>query len=72
MPIVSDLEQLQPTVFDHNFEGRRSRIDGILNELFQGMNRCNDNLSSSNLVDNILSKSLDARPSVRSWSRICC
>ena len=68
MPVVSDLEQLEPAVFDHNFQRRGSRVDGIFDELFQSMNGCNNNLPRGNFIDNILIKGLDARPSARSWS----
>lgn len=33
MAIISDLEQLQATVFDKNLEGSSSRVDGIFDEL---------------------------------------
>jgi hypothetical protein len=51
--IVSNLQELQTTFFDKNFEVGRSSIDGILDEFLQGMDGSNNDLSCGDLVDDI-------------------
>lgn len=56
--VVCYLQQFQASFFDKDLERGRPCIDGILDELLQRMNGGNNNLSSSDLVDNILIKGL--------------
>lgn len=50
--VVCDLQQFQSAVFDLDLEGSGSRINCILNELLQGVDGCDDNFASGDLVDN--------------------
>ena len=59
MAVVGDLKQLQPSIFDDNLERSRASIHGIFNQFLQSMNRGDNDFAGSNLVDNILIKSLD-------------
>ena len=58
MPIVSDLQQLEPSIFDQYLNCSGARINRILKELFQRVYRSDNNFSGSYFVDNILIKSL--------------
>lgn len=53
MAIVGDLKQLQTTLLDKHFDGRGARVDGILKQLFQSVHGSNNDLASSDLVDDI-------------------
>lgn len=54
MAIVCDLEEFQSSFLDKNFEDRRTSIHGVLYKLFQSMDRRDNDLACSNLVDYIL------------------
>ena len=56
--IIGDLQQLQAAVFDQNLEGRGACIHGVLNQLFQRVNRGDDDLAGGDFVDNVLIKRL--------------
>lgn len=51
--IIRNLQKLQPTILDKNFQRRGPGIHSILNELFQSMHRGDDNLPGCNLIDYI-------------------
>lgn len=59
MPIISDLQQLQATIFDKNFKRSRASIDRVFHEFLQCIYRRNNDLASSYFVDNILVESLE-------------
>ena len=59
MAVVGDLKQLQPSILDDNLDGCRASIHCIFNQLLQSMNRGDYDFAGSDLVDNILIKSLD-------------
>lgn len=59
MSVVGDLKQFEPSILDDNLERSRASIDSVFDQLLQCMNRGNYNFAGSNLVDNILIKSLD-------------
>ena len=59
--IVGDLQKLEPAVFDDDVELRGTGINGILQQLLQGVDRGDDDLTSGYLVDDILSQGYDAR-----------
>lgn len=56
--IICDLQELEPAVFDDNFKRRGSGIDGVLNQLFEGVHGRDDDLARCNLVDDIWVESL--------------
>jgi hypothetical protein len=58
MAVVSDLEKLQSTFFDENLKGGRASVNGVFYELLESMNRCDNNLASSNLIHDVWIKSL--------------
>jgi len=58
MAVVSDLEQLQTTILNKDFNGSRTSIGGILEQLFQSMHGRHDDFTRCNLVDDILVKGL--------------
>jgi hypothetical protein len=58
MTIVRNLQKLQPAVLNKNLQGGGPSVNSILDELFQRMNRGNDNLTSGNLVNNVWVKCL--------------
>ena len=60
VPIVSNLEEFESTIFHNYLYGRRASIHGIFNELFEGMHWSHYNLARSDLVYNILIERLPA------------
>lgn len=58
MAIVGYLKKFEATVLNENFQSGGACIDGVFDELFQGMNGRNNNLSGCDLVDNILRQGL--------------
>lgn len=71
VPIVSDLEKFEATIFYHYFDGRRASIHGIFNKLLEGMHGCYYDLACSNLVYHILVKSLPAVVSFYRQIELC-
>ncbi len=59
MPVVSDLKQLESTVFHNNLNRGRAGINSILDELFESVHRCYDDLACGDLIYNILIKCLE-------------
>lgn len=53
MAIVSNLKKFEATLLDQDVERGRASIDSILDELLQGMDRSDNNFTSSDLVDDI-------------------
>lgn len=49
--IICDLQKLESSFLGDDFKRRGPRIYGVLDELFQGVDRRDDDLSGSNLVD---------------------
>lgn len=60
--VIRDLQQLQATFLGKYLERCRAGVHGILHELLQSMHRGDDNLASSNLVDDIRVQGLDWVP----------
>lgn len=58
MPVIRDLKQLETAVLDQDFQRCRTGINGILNQLFQGMHGGHDDLPSRDFVHHIWIKSL--------------
>lgn len=67
MTVIRDLEELQPSIFSKDFQGRRACIDRIFNQFLQGVNRRDDDFPCGYLIDHILIESLaeSAEPVVR-------
>lgn len=57
--VVSDLKQLQPSVLDDDLERSRASIYCVFDQFLQRMNWGDYNFASSDLIDNVLIKSLD-------------
>lgn len=53
MTIVSDLEQLETTVLDQDFDSSGASVNRVLEQLLESVHRRHDDFSSSNLVDDI-------------------
>jgi hypothetical protein len=58
MAIVRDLQQLETSVLDQDFDGRRTSVDGVFDQLLQRMHGSNDYLSRGDLIDHIRIQSL--------------
>ena len=58
MSIVCDLDELEPSVLDHNLDRRRACIHGIFDQFFQCVYRSYDNFSSRDLVNHVLLQGL--------------
>ena len=56
--IVGDLKQLQAPILDNNFERSRASIHCVFDQFLQCMDWGDYDFASSNLIDNILVKSL--------------
>jgi hypothetical protein len=48
--IICDLKELQPAVFDENFQGCGPSIHGVFNEFLEGVHRGDDDLASRNFI----------------------
>lgn len=59
MAVVGNLEELEAAILDEDFNGSRTSVDGILDQLFQCMHGSHDDLSRSDLIDDIGIESLD-------------
>ena len=59
MAVVCNLKQLQAAVLHQNFDGRRTGVDGVFDELLQRMHRSDDDLTCGNFVDDIGIQSLN-------------
>lgn len=53
MTVVSDLKQLQTSIFDQDLNGGGSSIDRVLEHLLQSIHGGHDDFASSDLVDDI-------------------
>ena len=49
--VVDDADQASPACLDRDLDGRRARIDGVLDELLHGGRRTLDDLARSDAVD---------------------
>ena len=56
--VVCNLQQLEASVFDEDFDGRGASVDSIFDQLLQRMDWRYDDLSRSDLVDYILCQCL--------------
>ena len=56
--IVGDLEKLQAAILGHHIQGSSARIDGVLNELLESMDRSHNDLTGSDFIDDIWVKCL--------------
>ena len=56
--VVSTLQQLETTLLHDDFERCGTCIDGIFHQLLQSVHGCDDDFTSSNLVDDIGVQSL--------------
>ena len=61
VPVVLDLQKLQPACLDKNRDGGCASIKAIFHHLFQSGSRAMDDLASRNAVHNHLVKLVDGR-----------
>ena len=60
MAVVGDLEELEAAIFNEDFEGRGAGVDGVFNELFEGVHRGDDYFASGDFVDYVGGKGLES------------
>ena len=66
--VVSDLQQLEPAIFNLNLQRRRAGVDGILDQLLECVDRSYDDLAGGDLVDHVLMQRAD--PAWRAAERV--
>ena len=54
MPVICDLQQLQPSIFDQNLYSSSSCINRVFHHLLQSIHRRDNDLASGDFVDDIL------------------
>lgn len=51
--IICDLKELQPAIFNEDFQRRRAGIHSILDEFFESVHRGDDDLAGCNLIHDV-------------------